>query len=443
MFLALVSLDSFAILMRLVDFRFLALCPLVRDKGVFWLGAMIAEDERYMRLALSLAELGRSQTSPNPMVGAVLVKNGEVVGQGAHLKPGEPHAEVHALRMAGEKAKGATAYVTLEPCSHYGRTPPCADALVQAGVKRVVVAIEDPDPRVQGHGLAKLRAAGIEVKTGVLADQAAELNEAYLTFKQTGRPFVIWKCAATLDGYIATHSGHSAFVTGPESRRTVHELRRKIPAIAVGIQTVLSDNPRLTVRLQDFSRQTEAYLGGGAAQARKAATELLEAHELVRQPLRVVFDSRLRMPTTARMLKEPGRTLIFTTDNADLQQRERCRALTDGGADIVALPANEVGRVPIQAALLHLAELGYDELLLEGGATLAGAFLKEHWIDKVIYYVAPKLLGGGLPALSSVNPATMKQAIALRDVTVQALGSDLRFEGYPVYSSETDLAKED
>lgn len=345
------------------------------------------------------------------------MKDGEVVGQGAHLKPGGPHAEIHALRMAGDKAHGATAYVTLEPCSHYGRTPPCADALIEAGVTRVVVAMEDPDPRVQGQGIEKLRAAGIVVETGVLRLEAARLNEAYLRFKETNRPFVTWKCAATLDGRIATPSGHSSFVTGPESRRTVHELRREIPAIAVGIQTVLTDDPRLTVRLGEAPQTS------------------------LRQPLRVVFDSQLRMPVEAAMLNEPGQTLIYTTEQAGLRQSDKKTLLQMQGVEVVAFPAGQDGRVPLQDALYHLGQLGYDELLLEGGATLAGAFLKGRWIDKVVYYVAPKLLGGGLPALSGLEPSLMSEAISLRDVTWRTVGEDLRIEGYAVYPGSTGEAK--
>lgn len=380
--------------------------------------AALVEDTHYMRLALSVAELGRSQTTPNPLVGAVLVKDGEVVGQGAHLKPGGPHAEIHALRMAGEKAEGATAYVTLEPCSHYGRTPPCADALIKAGVKRVVVAMEDPDPRVQGQGVAKLRSAGMDVTTGVLALEAGKLNEAYLKLKETGRPFVTWKCAATLDGRIATQNGHSSYVTGPESRRTVHELRRRIPVIAVGIQTVLADDPRLTVRLD------------GEVESN-------------RQPLRVVFDSKLRMPTAAAMLREPGKTLIYTTEEAVRKEQEKYTLLQQHEVEITALPADEYGRVSLEAALKHLGQLGYDELLLEGGATLAGAFLKRQWIDKVVYYIAPKFLGGGLPALTGLELSTMSEAVLLQDVTWSQVGTDFRLEGYPMYPQESVESKGD
>ena len=365
-----------------------------------------------MQIALTLAELGRGQTSPNPMVGAVLVKDGEVVGQGAHLKAGLAHAEVHALRMAGENAKGATAYVTLEPCSHYGRTPPCADALIEAGVRRVVIAMEDPDVRVQGQGVMKLRQAGIEVATGVLATAAAHLNEEYVTLKEKERPFVTWKCAATLDGYIATANGHSSFVTGPEARRTVHEMRRRVSAIAVGIQTVLSDNPRLTVRLGE------------------------DAESNLPNPVRVVFDSRLRMPLEAAMLKEPGQTLIYTTKATVSHSADAIIALQERGAEVVGVEADVTGRVQLAAALGDLARRGYQGVLVEGGATIAWALLQEQLVDKVVYYIAPKLLGGGLPALSGHGPTRMDAAIALHSLVWTQVGDDLRVEGYPVYTAQ-------
>lgn len=390
------------------------------SKGAFYLWeAMTSEDERFMQMALTLAELGRGQTSPNPMVGAVLVKDGEVIGQGAHLKAGLPHAEVHALRMAGDKANGATAYVTLEPCSHHGRTPPCADALIDAGVRRVVIAIQDPDVRVQGQGVLKLRQAGIEVVTGILATAVEILNEEYLTFKQKGRPFVTWKCAATLDGYIATSSGHSSFVTGPESRRTVHDMRRRVSAVAVGIQTVLADNPRLTVRL---SEDPEANLP---------------------HPVRVVFDSRLRMPPDAAMLKEPGQTLIYTTNSTLRHSAQAITTLRERGAEVVGVEEDAEGHVQLAEALNDLAQRGYQGVLVEGGATITGALLKEQLVDKVVYYMAPKLLGGGLPALTGYGPTRMDEAIPLHSVVWTQVGDDLRLEGYPVYPARIGDRKGD
>lgn len=368
----------------------------------------MSEDERWMQKALELAELGRNQTSPNPLVGAVVVRNGELVGQGAHLKAGGPHAEVHALRMAGEQASGSTVYVTLEPCSHYGRTPPCAKALIEAGVARVVVAMEDPNPQVHGRGIQLLREAGIEVRTGVLSEQAALQNESFLTWVTQKRPFIVWKCAATLDGYIATETGHSFYVTGEAARAEVQHLRERIPAIAVGVETVLKDNPRLTVR---------------SATAK-------------RQPLRVIFDSQLRFTADAQMLSEPGRTLIYTTVAA--ATTANATALQQAGGtqlEVAPMPTEANGRVSLTAALQDLAGRGIDSLLVEGGATLASALLQQQLIDKVVYFVAPKLLAGGMNALFGANHMRMTEAIQLRNVTWSQIGDDLRCEGYPQYGS--------
>ncbi len=366
-------------------------------------------DERYMQQALTLAELGRGQTTPNPQVGAVIVKGGVVVGQGAHLRAGTPHAEIHALRMAKELAKGATVYVTLEPCSHHGRTPPCADALIEAGVARVVVAVQDPNPLVSGQGILRLQQAGIEVETGVLGEAAKAQNEAFFTWVQKGRPFVLWKCAATLDGYIAAKNGDSKYVTGPESRQAVHELRSQIPAIAVGIETVLADDPKLTARLPRATQDT------------------------VKQPLRVVFDSRLRLPEAAALLREPGQTVIYTTQFG-AKQTEKVRLLKGKGADVMVLPADDTGRVPIAQALTNLGERGISSVLLEGGAQIVASFLQQKLIDKVVYYVAPKVLGDGLHAVSGLNPAAMAQAVELQQVRWLQRGDDLVVEAYPKYT---------
>ncbi|MBX6351986.1 MAG: bifunctional diaminohydroxyphosphoribosylaminopyrimidine deaminase/5-amino-6-(5-phosphoribosylamino)uracil reductase RibD [Thermoflavifilum sp.] len=363
-----------------------------------------------MRMALQLAELGRGQTSPNPLVGCVIVKDGEIIGQGAHLRAGTPHAEVHALRMAGERAAGATVYVTLEPCSHYGRTPPCADALVAAGVRRVVIAAEDPDPRVSGRGVARLRAAGIEVVSGVLAEEAQRQNEGFRSRILRGRPQVVWKCAATLDGYIAAETGHSQYVTGASSRALVQELRRQHAAIAVGIGTALADDPRLTVR------------SGPATPAR--------------QPLRVVFDSRLRLPVSARMLREPGRTLVVTT--AEAAATDGARRLRDAGAEIAPVAAGPDGRVDLAVAVQRLADEGINEVLVEGGSTLVSALLKRRLVDKVIYFIAPKLLGGGIPALTGLGPRTMADAVPLEVERVTTHGTDLCLWARPRYEGEME-----
>ncbi len=378
--------------------------------GAFSLEGRRTNDQRFMQMALQTAEAGRGQTSPNPLVGAVIVRDGEVVGVGAHLKAGTPHAEVHALRMAGDRAEGATVYVTLEPCSHHGRTPPCCDALIAAKVQRVVVALADPNPVVSGEGIRRLREAGIAVDVGLCANEAARQNEAYLTWRRKERPFVIWKCAATLDGYIAAPSGHSTYVTGEVARQEVQVLRRSISAIAVGVGTVLADNPRLTVRDKD---------------------DRAEAYAL--QPVRVVFDSQLRTPPTAALLDQPGRTIIYCTEAARERSADEIQALSRSNVDVVPVVAGPDGRVSLFAALKDLGQRGYISVLVEGGSQLSSALLQEHLVDKVVYYVAPKLLGRGIPALTGPVPASMAEAIDLCDVTWTSVGSDIRVEGYPVY----------
>jgi diaminohydroxyphosphoribosylaminopyrimidine deaminase/5-amino-6-(5-phosphoribosylamino)uracil reductase len=369
-------------------------------------------DEEFMAMALKLAEYGRGQTSPNPIVGAVIVNQGEIVGYGSHLKAGTPHAEIHALNMAGERAKGGTIYVTLEPCSHFGRTPPCADALIQAGVKRVVVGCLDPNPKVSGQGVQKLRDAGIEVDVGVLEMLACRQNEAFFHWVTKRRPFVVWKCASTLDGYIATSASHSFYVTGEEARRDVQRLRREIPAIAVGIHTVLADDPRLTVRLVD------------------------PESEVNRQPLRVVFDSRFRLPPHAKLLSQPGKTVVFTTREVSQADVESFQPYLNRGAlEIIRVDADERGRASLLHALGHLADMGIHSLLVEGGRTLVSELFKAQLVDKVVYYISPKLLGGGIPALDGLGKRLMSEAVVLKDVRMTQIGEDIRIDGYPSYSS--------
>lgn len=365
--------------------------------------------ERFMKQAIALAELGRGQTWPNPLVGAILVNDGRIVGQGVHLKAGDPHAEVYALRMAGERARGSTAYVSLEPCSHTGRTPPCADTLIEAGVKRVVVAHRDPNPLVAGRGIAKLREAGIEVITGVLEQEAARQNEEFFTFIRLNRPFVLWKCASTLDGYIAAPSGHSQFVTSTQAREDVQKLRAKHPAIGVGIGTVLADDPRLTVRLGENTPAS-------------------------RQPIRIVFDSRLRIQSDARIFSEPGETWVYTAVQADELPRRFQEYIERGTLKVWTTPPDEEGRVHLPSAFADLAQRGISSLLVEGGATLVSTLLRNQMVDKVAYYLAPKLLGGGIPALLNCGKERMDEAICLCDVDLTSIGPDFRLDGYPMYT---------
>ncbi|MEQ6916098.1 bifunctional diaminohydroxyphosphoribosylaminopyrimidine deaminase/5-amino-6-(5-phosphoribosylamino)uracil reductase RibD [Halomonas aquatica] len=373
--------------------------------------------EAWMALALKLARHGLYTTDPNPRVGCVLVKAGRVIGEGWHERAGEPHAEVHALRAAGEAARGATAYVTLEPCSHQGRTGPCALALVEAGVKRVVVAMQDPNPRVAGQGIAMLREAGIEVNVGVLEDEALALNPGFVMRMSHGRPFVRLKMAMSLDGRTAMRSGESQWITGPRARREVQRLRARSSAILTGVESIIFDNARLTVR----SDQLE--LPDGEAIA-------------ARQPLRVVVDSRLRLPLAAACLREPGRTLVATLAEHGTERRERLEA---AGAEVVVMPAGQDGRVDLDALLHHLAaQEQANEVLLETGATLAGAMLEANLIDEMQLFVAPTLLGGeARPLFELPGLSLMAQQKGLEILDIRAVGEDWRITARPRRRSST------
>ncbi|MEJ8545877.1 bifunctional diaminohydroxyphosphoribosylaminopyrimidine deaminase/5-amino-6-(5-phosphoribosylamino)uracil reductase RibD [Brevibacillus borstelensis] len=365
---------------------------------------MSGNDLTYMSLALELAKATRGQTNPNPLVGAVVVRDGAVVGMGAHVKAGEPHAEVHALRMAGDHTKGAVLYVTLEPCSHHGRTPPCVNAIIEAGIKRVVVAVADPNPLVAGTGIARLRQAGIEVIVGVGEAQARRANEVFFHYITTKKPFVTVKTAASLDGKIATHTGHSRWITGEEARSRVHQLRRENDAILVGVRTVLADDPELTARHQGLARG--------------------------KQPLRVILDSQLRTPLEARVIRDgKAPTLVFAAHDAPADRQKELERL---GAEIARLE----GRVTIDAVLAELGGRGIASLLVEGGAAVNGSFLQARAIQKVVHFLSYKLIGGqGAPApYGGLGAAQMEEAISLAEVEVEPIGgNDLCITGYPVW----------
>jgi diaminohydroxyphosphoribosylaminopyrimidine deaminase/5-amino-6-(5-phosphoribosylamino)uracil reductase len=361
-------------------------------------------DESFMRRALALARQGEGYVSPNPMVGCVIVRGDRVVGEGFHQRFGGPHAEIHALRQAGEQARGAVLYVTLEPCCHTGKTPPCVDAILRAGPARVVVALRDPNPLVAGGGLARLRQAGIEVTSGVCEDEARRLNEAFLTYVSTQCPFVTLKCAVTLDGKIATRTGHARWITGERARAKVHELRHASDAIVVGIGTVVHDDPLLTTRLPDRCGVN---------------------------PLRVIVDSSLRLPVRARVTEVTAdcRTLVAATAQAAPERQSR---LEGRGVEIVRLPADaESRRVDLEALLVHLGQRGIASVLVEGGATLGTAFLQRRLVDKILCFIAPKIIGGdGLSVVGPCGVQTMEQAIRFRDVTFQSYGDDVLLQGY-------------
>lgn len=356
-----------------------------------------AADHAYMARALQLAERGLYTTTPNPRVGCVIVKDGVVVGEGWHEIAGGPHAEVHALAQAGEQARGATAYVTLEPCSHHGRTPPCADALLAAGVGRVIAAMEDPNPLVAGSGLRRLHEAGIAVASGLLQTQAEAINPGFIRRMRDGRPYVRCKLAMSLDGRTAMASGESKWITGSEAREDVQRLRARSCAIVTGIGTVLADDPNLTVRFP---------LPGG--------------HQ--RQPLRVVLDPRLSMPEDARLLKQPGGVLVVTAcDETAARQR-----LEQAGAAVVHLP-HGLDRVDLEGTLRLLAERQVNEVLLETGATLSGAMLQAGLVDEMVIYMAPLLMGDAARGLFRLpGMERMEQRIELNITDLRAVGKDWR-----------------
>lgn len=360
-------------------------------------------DLKYMALALRLAAKGRGRTSPNPMVGAVVVSRGEIVGQGSHRRVGGPHAEVIALSQAGSRAKGGTLYVTLEPCSHLKkRTPPCVPLVIHSGVRRVVVAMVDPNPQVRGRGLAQLKRAGIRVDVGCREAEAERLNETYIHWVQTGRPFTILKAGMTLDGQIATARGESQWITEEAARMQAHRLRADVDAILVGIGTVLRDDPRLT--------------------ARSAA----DPFRLVqRQPLRIVVDSRLRIPLKAKVLQDQqtAHTLIATTAAASARKMEMLKAQ---GIDVLVLP-KAGGHVSLPVLWARLGQLGVTTVLVEGGSDLNAAVLRAGLPQRLMCFVAPLLLGGqdakGL--FGGLSPRRLRDAVPLKNLRVEPVGRDI------------------
>jgi diaminohydroxyphosphoribosylaminopyrimidine deaminase/5-amino-6-(5-phosphoribosylamino)uracil reductase len=355
-----------------------------------------------MRRALDLAWSALGSTSPNPSVGAVVTQGGKAIGEGHTQPPGQAHAEVMALRDAGELTRGAALYVTLEPCNHHGRTPPCTDAIITAGVSAVNIALRDPNPNVSGGGIERLQAAGIEVHVGEGANEASKVMEAFFKHSRTGMPFVTAKFASSLDGKIATRTGDSKWITGTESRQYVHTLRSQADVIMVGINTVLTDNPKLTVRDK-------------------------ENKPVAMQPMRVIVDSRGRTPRDAGLLREPGKTLVVVTDQAadtsDLAAMER--------VEVMALPERN-GRVDLAAMMRCLGERGVTSVFVEGGGTLLGALFDHRLVDKVVGFVSPVIIGG----MSAPGPvggqgvALMTEGYRLRDVEILRFGADIAMIGY-------------
>jgi diaminohydroxyphosphoribosylaminopyrimidine deaminase / 5-amino-6-(5-phosphoribosylamino)uracil reductase len=373
------------------------------ERPVSWNGP--TDDAIWMRRALRIAE--RGFTAPNPMVGCVLVRDGVRVGEGYHLVAGGPHAEVNALRAAGNQARGATAYVTLEPCSHFGRTPPCADALIEAGVSRVVAAVTDPNPKVAGTGLKRLRAAGMSVEVGLMAVEAERLNDAFFHFQRTGRPFVIQKAAQTLDGKIATRTGDSRWVTGEKARAFVHRLRARSGAVLVGVGTAIADDPLLTARLPGDSP---------------------------RQPVRIVLDPHLRLPPNGQLARTARETptLVVTRHGAD---PSRSKTLHTCGIEILPWHTDTDDRIELTSLMDELGRREIVSILVEGGATTHAAFLEARLANRLLWFVAPKVVGGreAPSAVGGNGIALMADAIGVDSLRIRRFGPDILLDGTPVW----------
>ena len=365
---------------------------------------MMNTHEQYMRRALALAQQAEGRTSPNPMVGAVLVRDGVIVGEGHTQPAGHAHAEVMALRMAGDRARGATAYVTLEPCSHHGRTPPCTDALIKAGVRQVIYAASDPNPLVNGRGCNQLRDAGILVQNSLCNVEATALNRPFFKYIQTGLPFVTAKFAMTLDGKIATETGDSQWITNATSRQQGHRLRNVSDAILVGVGTVLADNPRLTTRLNDVDR--------------------------VKHPVRIIADTRGRTPLDSAILSGelPARTILATTELADPVYRQ---AVAAQGNEVWVLPVGADGHLDMLALLQEIGRNQFVNLMVEGGGAILGSLLQLGQIDRVWAFIAPKLVGGSnAPTpFGGGGIAALQDALQLENIETQLLDNDIWIKG--------------
>jgi diaminohydroxyphosphoribosylaminopyrimidine deaminase/5-amino-6-(5-phosphoribosylamino)uracil reductase len=369
--------------------------------------ALKDKHEKFMRAALGFARKGLGKTSPNPSVGAVIVRKDQVIAAGFHRKAGAPHAEVEALNRLRDKARqGDTLYVTLEPCNHYGRTPPCTQAILEKGVRRVVVGMKDPNPRVTGGGCDYLIGQGVEVVTGVLEGECRRLNEWFVTYVTKGRPFVIAKSAMTLDGWTATSTGHSRWVTNERSRDWVHRLRSQVDGILVGVGTVMADDPLLNTRLKK---------GRG------------------KDPVRIIVDTHLSIPPSARVLGHAhgSETLIAVGEGV---ASRRLRRIQRKGISFLMCPEKE-GRIDLKVLMHKLGTRSITSILLEGGATLMGAMIREKLVDKFCVFKAPRILGGsdGRPMALGKGPSRMDQSIPLKDIRIRRFGGDLLITGYPEY----------
>ncbi|MEW6584665.1 MAG: bifunctional diaminohydroxyphosphoribosylaminopyrimidine deaminase/5-amino-6-(5-phosphoribosylamino)uracil reductase RibD [Nitrospirota bacterium] len=361
-----------------------------------WYANIPMTDEQYMKRALRLAAKARGMTSPNPMVGAVLVKNNKIIAEDYHRRPGTLHAEALAVKAAGKSAAGSTLYVNLEPCCHTEkRTPPCTKALINAGIRKVVVGMPDPNPKVSGKGVRELKDAGIDVKSGVLEDESKRLNEAYIKFITTGKPFVILKVAMTLDGKIATPEGQSKWITGEKARREVHRLRGSVDAILTAIGTVKADDPQLTVRIKGERKQ----------------------------PSRIVIDPELEIPSKARLLATPPETIIITR-----RHDHKMEYLRKSGIDIIPFQ----GKLDLNWLMKQLAAKGIVSVLVEGGSSLNAHVLEDGVADKVMFFIAPKIIGGreSFPAIGGKEFRRLEEAYRVHNTRIRKIGEDFLIEGY-------------
>ena len=348
-----------------------------------------------MALALKLAEKGRGLTSPNPMVGCIVVKRGKIVGKGFHKKAGTEHAEVIALNEAGKKAVNSTLYVNIEPCSHWGRTPPCTETIVEAKVREVVIGVRDPNPLVDGFKELKFR--GIKTKIGILEKDAKRLNEIYLKYMKTKRPFVILKVAMSVDGKIATSTGDSKYITSEEARAYVHQLRSEVDAVMIGLNTVLRDNPKLTPRL---------FTG--------------------KDPIKIVVDSKLKIPKNCNLMKEPAKLIIAATNMAS---KNDINKLHQKGINVI-ITKSKKGMVDLDELMKHLGKSEITSIMIEGGSQLNSSAIKSGIVDKILIFTAPKIIGNGIGAIGSLGIKKIDKAINLKNPITKKIGKDLLIEGY-------------
>ncbi len=377
------------------------------------------QNKNFMQKALAIAAKGQGRTSPNPMVGAVIVKGNKIIAEGYHRKAGTPHAEVAALKKAGAKAKGATLYINLEPCCHTDKkTPPCSKAIIKSGIKKAVIAMIDPNPKVSGRGIKELKNAGIETEVGIMGTEAKRLNKAFIKFITRKEPFVILKVAQSLDGKIATASGKSKWITSEEARKHVHKMRNEVDAVLVGINTVKKDNPSLTCRIQ-----------GG------------------RNPYRIIVDSRLQIPLNAKVLKhKDGKTILATTRKTPvkkinfLKKRGNKVLIVKGRAGKVhpigqKAPPGLSNGVNLKALMKELGRLNIASLMIEGGSSINASALSSKIVDKIMFFISPKIIGGtdAVPSVGGKSPASLRNAVRIKNPQVKIIGEDILLEGYPLY----------